>query len=243
MTGEWDFVAIVHVARHEQLREVISGGIGRADRRRAHADDGRLRGLLQARPRGDVLHRPVTTAVHVRSLSAILVVAAFVLAGCGSNDDDPPQGRVAQPETTTTADTATATAPAEQPVTITERAPARPPRHADRDGTGADADRARGVTRWGGRRGGHPGHRAVHARLRRLAVAGRRPGAGVPRRRRRRRQPGRRRPPARGGRPRRLAARRPHDHADAPRPRPHSSCRSSSTATRRRSCASRAETP
>jgi hypothetical protein len=68
----------------------------------------------------------VTTAVPVRSLSAFLVVAAFVLAGCGSNDDDPPQGRVAQPETTP-ADTATATAPAEQPVTITEQAPAPAP--------------------------------------------------------------------------------------------------------------------
>jgi hypothetical protein len=68
----------------------------------------------------------VTTAVPVRSLSAILVVAAFVLAGCGSNDDDPPQGRVAQPETTP-ADTATATAPAEQPITITEQAPAPAP--------------------------------------------------------------------------------------------------------------------
>jgi hypothetical protein len=68
----------------------------------------------------------VTTAVPVRSLSAILVVAAFVLAGCGRNDDDPPQGRVAQPETTP-ADTATATAPAEQPVTITEQAPAPAP--------------------------------------------------------------------------------------------------------------------
>jgi hypothetical protein len=68
----------------------------------------------------------VTTAVPVRSLSAILVVAALVLTGCGSNDDDPPQGRVAQPETTP-ADTATATAPADQPVTITEQAPAPAP--------------------------------------------------------------------------------------------------------------------
>jgi hypothetical protein len=63
----------------------------------------------------------------VRSLSAILVVAALVLAGCGRNDDDPPQGRVAQPERTTPADTATATAPAEPPVTITEQAPAPAP--------------------------------------------------------------------------------------------------------------------
>jgi hypothetical protein len=69
----------------------------------------------------------VTLAVPVRSLPAILVVAAFVLAGCGGNDDDPPQGRVAQPETTTPADTATATAPAEQPITITEQAPAPAP--------------------------------------------------------------------------------------------------------------------
>jgi len=68
----------------------------------------------------------VIAAVPVRSLSAILVVAALVLAGCGSNDDDPPQGRVGQPETAP-ADTATATAPAETPVTITEHVPAPAP--------------------------------------------------------------------------------------------------------------------
>lgn len=27
VTGEWDFVALVHVARHEQLREVVADGI------------------------------------------------------------------------------------------------------------------------------------------------------------------------------------------------------------------------
>ncbi|MDQ3092954.1 MAG: Lrp/AsnC ligand binding domain-containing protein [Actinomycetota bacterium] len=27
VTGEWDFVALVHVPRHEQLREVVAGGI------------------------------------------------------------------------------------------------------------------------------------------------------------------------------------------------------------------------
>jgi hypothetical protein len=65
----------------------------------------------------------VTTAVAVRFLSAILVVAALVLAGCGSTDDESPGGRYVEPETTP-ADTATATAPAEQPVTITEQVPA-----------------------------------------------------------------------------------------------------------------------
>ena len=27
VTGEWDFVALVHVGRHEQLREVVADGI------------------------------------------------------------------------------------------------------------------------------------------------------------------------------------------------------------------------
>ena len=31
VTGEWDFVAIVHVARHELLADVVAGGIGQAD--------------------------------------------------------------------------------------------------------------------------------------------------------------------------------------------------------------------
>lgn len=31
VTGSWDFVAIVHVARHEQLAEVVTSGIGQAD--------------------------------------------------------------------------------------------------------------------------------------------------------------------------------------------------------------------
>jgi DNA-binding Lrp family transcriptional regulator len=31
VTGQWDFVAIVHVQRHEQLADVVTGGIGQAD--------------------------------------------------------------------------------------------------------------------------------------------------------------------------------------------------------------------
>ena len=31
VTGTWDFVAIVHVARHELLADVVTGGIGQAD--------------------------------------------------------------------------------------------------------------------------------------------------------------------------------------------------------------------
>ncbi|HEV2820085.1 MAG TPA: Lrp/AsnC ligand binding domain-containing protein [Solirubrobacteraceae bacterium] len=27
VTGEWDFVALVHIGRHEQLREVVADGI------------------------------------------------------------------------------------------------------------------------------------------------------------------------------------------------------------------------
>ncbi len=28
VTGEWDFVAVVHVKRHEDLRDVVTAGIG-----------------------------------------------------------------------------------------------------------------------------------------------------------------------------------------------------------------------
>lgn len=31
VTGAWDFVAIVHLARHEQLAEVVTEGIGQTD--------------------------------------------------------------------------------------------------------------------------------------------------------------------------------------------------------------------
>jgi len=31
VTGSWDFVAIVHVPRHEQLADVVTGGIGQLD--------------------------------------------------------------------------------------------------------------------------------------------------------------------------------------------------------------------
>jgi len=28
VTGEWDFVALIHVQRHEELADVVTGGIG-----------------------------------------------------------------------------------------------------------------------------------------------------------------------------------------------------------------------
>jgi DNA-binding Lrp family transcriptional regulator len=31
VTGSWDFVAIVHVKRHEQLADVVAAGIGQTD--------------------------------------------------------------------------------------------------------------------------------------------------------------------------------------------------------------------
>jgi DNA-binding Lrp family transcriptional regulator len=31
VTGEWDFVAVVHVKRHEDLREVVTAGFGGLD--------------------------------------------------------------------------------------------------------------------------------------------------------------------------------------------------------------------
>ncbi len=50
VTGEWDFVAIVRVPDHEQLADVVTGHITVLPGRRAHADDGRLPGLLPPRP-------------------------------------------------------------------------------------------------------------------------------------------------------------------------------------------------
>jgi DNA-binding Lrp family transcriptional regulator len=31
VTGEWDYVAIVHLARHEQLADVVTAGIGQVE--------------------------------------------------------------------------------------------------------------------------------------------------------------------------------------------------------------------
>ena len=66
VTGEWDFVAIVRVPRHDQLAEVVTGGLLKLPGVRAHADDGRLRGVLPARPRVDVLDRELVA----RSMTA-----------------------------------------------------------------------------------------------------------------------------------------------------------------------------
>ena len=57
VTGEWDFVAIVRVPDHEQLADVVTGRDRRPAGGDAHADDGRVRGLLAPRPRGAVLPR------------------------------------------------------------------------------------------------------------------------------------------------------------------------------------------
>ena len=62
VTGEWDFVAIVRVPDHEQLADVVTGEIGGAVGRAAHADDGRVRGLLAPRPRSAVLDRRIDRA-------------------------------------------------------------------------------------------------------------------------------------------------------------------------------------
>ena len=57
VTGEWDFVAIVRVPRHEMLADVVTGELVKLPGREPDADDGGLRGLLAPRPRGDVLDR------------------------------------------------------------------------------------------------------------------------------------------------------------------------------------------
>ena len=54
VTGEWDFVAIVRV-REPETSPRSSPRQSASSRDPAHADDGRLRGLLPARPRGAVL--------------------------------------------------------------------------------------------------------------------------------------------------------------------------------------------
>src|SRR5215211_3363592 len=107
--------------RRGRAREAPRGPARRGDgrhrrphRRRADADDGRLRGVLAARPRVDVLDRRVRAAV------AIAAVAALVAAGCGGEDSGDSSGEHGA------VDTATATAPVEAPaetVTVPETAP------------------------------------------------------------------------------------------------------------------------
>ena len=66
VTGEWDFVAILRLREQDQLAQVVTGQALPADRRATHADDGRLRGLLQARPRGALLRRSVGRLARAR---------------------------------------------------------------------------------------------------------------------------------------------------------------------------------
>ena len=66
VTGEWDFVAIVRVPRHEKLAEVVTGELGQLAGRQPHPDDGRLRGLLAPRPRGAVRRRSVSERARRR---------------------------------------------------------------------------------------------------------------------------------------------------------------------------------
>ena len=61
VTGEWDFVAIIRVREPEQLAPLVTGRLAQIDGHQAHAHDGRLRGLLPARPRGAVLDRELGT--------------------------------------------------------------------------------------------------------------------------------------------------------------------------------------
>ena len=57
VTGEWDFVAILRVRNPEERRAVVTAPVRRARRHQGHPDDGGVRGLLAARPRGAVQHR------------------------------------------------------------------------------------------------------------------------------------------------------------------------------------------
>ena len=60
VTGEWDFVAILRVRNPEEVAQVVTHRLRARSRASAHADDGRVRGLLPARPRGAVQHRQLT---------------------------------------------------------------------------------------------------------------------------------------------------------------------------------------
>ena len=57
VTGEWDFVAMLRVREPQEVAEVVTAPLRQARGHPAHAHDGRLRGLLAARPRGAVLDR------------------------------------------------------------------------------------------------------------------------------------------------------------------------------------------
>ncbi len=57
VTGEWDFVAMLRVRDPAEVAEVVTQRFAELDGDQAHADDGRVRGLLPARPRGAVLDR------------------------------------------------------------------------------------------------------------------------------------------------------------------------------------------
>ena len=66
VTGEWDFVAIVRVREPEGLAPLVTERLAQLRGHPPHAHDGRLRGLLQARPRGAVLDRRLSGRARPR---------------------------------------------------------------------------------------------------------------------------------------------------------------------------------
>ena len=67
VTGEWDFVAIVRVADHEQLADVVTAEIGGlACGCDANPDDGRVRRFLAPRPRIAVLDWGIGASLRLR---------------------------------------------------------------------------------------------------------------------------------------------------------------------------------
>ena len=81
VTGEWDFVAIVRVREQDELAPLITGRLAQIDGHQAHVHDGRLRGLLGARPRGAVLDRRV-----MRAPAAALAAACWRRAAAASDE-------------------------------------------------------------------------------------------------------------------------------------------------------------
>ena len=57
VTGEWDFVAIVRVRSPEEVPKVVTQRFADIPGISPHAHDGRVRGVLAARPGGPFLHR------------------------------------------------------------------------------------------------------------------------------------------------------------------------------------------
>ena len=139
VTGEWDFVAILRVRDPAEVADVVTHRFAAARRDQAHADDGRLRGVLPARPRGAVLDRDVVRA------AVVAVIAAAALAGCGGDDDQTSSSATAAPPpsaTATPSETPTAT-PTPTPSATEQPSPTATQNPEDQPGGAGDEEAIR----------------------------------------------------------------------------------------------------